>query len=92
MGLYEEETQQAEEAQDIFERLEHPVQQAQRFIHLAWLLPRKKRLGATEETAFHAIDFLPEEDEKIRFYDCHHVLGTNINPRARRRGPFTISI
>ena len=75
MGFYEEGIQQVEEASGIFERLGELVQQAWCLVGLAWLLMRKGQLDAAEETAFHAVDLLPEKGEPIRVYDCHRVLG-----------------
>ena len=75
MGLCEEGIEQAEEASRVFERLGHPMQQADCLTNLALLLQRDKQLDAAEETAFHAIDLLPEEGEQTLVYNCHHVLG-----------------
>ena len=67
--------QQAEEASGVFERLGYPAQQAYCLVSLAWLLLRKEQLDAAEESAFHAIDLLPEEGERRRVYECRRVLG-----------------
>ena len=76
MGLREEGIEQAEEASRVFERLGHPVQQAESLAILAGLLRQKKQLDAAEEAALHAIELLPEEGEPIRVYICHRALGT----------------
>ena len=75
MGFYQEGMQQAEEASGVFGRLGYPVHQAYCLTSLAWLLLRKEQLDAAEESAFHAIDLLPEEGEQIKVYTCHRVLG-----------------
>ena len=75
MGLHEEGIPQAEEASQVFERLGKPVQQAESLVNLAWLLLRTEKLDAAEETAFHAINLLPEEGERFWVYNCHLILG-----------------
>ena len=67
--------QQAKEASGVFERLGYPVQQVRCLVTLAWLLLRKERFDLAGEMAFHAIDVLPEKDERIPVYECHRVLG-----------------
>jgi hypothetical protein len=59
--------------------------------NLAWLLLRKKQLDAAEEAASRAIDLLPEEGEQLGSVNVTAFWEEYINPRARRRRPFTIS-
>ena len=82
MGLCEEGTQQAKEACAIFERLGVPAGQAECLVNLAWLLLRKKQLDEAKDTAFQAIDLLPEEGEQYWVCDCHRVLGQIYQSRS----------
>ena len=75
MGFYEEGIQQAREASDIFGQLGDTVNRAESLIDLAWLLNDDGQLDAAEETASYAISLLPEEGERSRHCEGHHVLG-----------------
>ena len=75
LRLYKEGIAQAEEALEIYERLNRPFFQAACLIHLAWLLCQDDQLDAAEEAGFRAIALLPEKGEESQVCRTHHVLG-----------------
>ena len=76
LRLYKEGIAQAEEALQIYERLNNASSQADCLIELAWLLCEDDQLDAAEEAGFRAIKLLPEESTELLTYQSHHVLGT----------------
>jgi tetratricopeptide (TPR) repeat protein len=76
MDLLKEGIQQAKEASEIFERLGDPVNQARQLITLAFVLNSDKQLDAAEESAFRAIDLLPEKGQQFLVCNAHRVLGS----------------
>ena len=75
MGLYDEGTQQAEEALEICERLGDVAGQAKCLIKLAWLLWDQEQLDAAEEATAHAISLLPEMGEQYQVCRYQIILG-----------------
>ena len=74
MKYFKEGIQLAKEASEIAERLGDRVVQAQCLIMLARLLCESHQSDA-EETAFRAIDLLPEKGEEYRLCKFHRILG-----------------
>ena len=75
LRLYKEGITQAEEALEIYERLNDPWSQADCLIELAWLLRDDDQLDAAEEAGFRAIKLLPDKGEEYQVCKCHRVLG-----------------
>ena len=75
LRLFKEGITQAEEALEIYERLNDPWSQANCLIKLAWLLCEDDQLDAAEEAGFRAIKLLPEKGEEFQVCQSHRVLG-----------------
>ena len=75
LKLYKEGTQHANEALDIYERLDDKLGQARTRKRLAWLLYEDGQLDAAEDAASRAINLLPDEGEQRQACTCHHLLG-----------------
>ena len=75
LGLHEEGIRQAKEASEIFERLDHTVDQAHCLIFLAHSFYEDNQLDAAEEAASCAINLLSEKDERYLVCQCHRILG-----------------
>ena len=75
MGLLKEGIQLANEALEIYERLDNTKQQAQCLLRLAYLLNDDEQLDAAEEAASRAIDLLPEDGQQYLVCECHRMLG-----------------
>ena len=75
MGLPKEGIRQAKEASEIYERLGDTAKQVQCLIALGWLFYGDKQFDAAEETAFRALDLLPEEGKNFLVCKFHHLLG-----------------
>ena len=75
LRLYKEGIAQAEEALQIYERLDIIWSQANCLIELAWLLCEDDQLDAAEEAAFRAIKLLPEKGEAFLVCQSHRLLG-----------------
>ena len=76
LGLYKEGIEQAKEALEYFEQIDHILGRAESRKHLARLLYLDNQLDAAEEVALRAIDLL-EGAESGRFpvCQCYHTLG-----------------
>ena len=84
LNLCEEGIQQAEEALEICEELDHTVGQARCLIQLARSLYQNHQLDAAEETASRTITLLPGDDEQFALYECHYVLGNIYRTKGNR--------
>ena len=76
MGLYEEGIQWAEEALEIYQRLDDTAEQAQCLIKLAFLLRNDDQLDAAQEAASRAIDLSSEKDDQFQVCRSHRILGS----------------
>ena len=74
LGLYDEGISQAEEALEIYERLDDIQGQAASLQELTSLLYEDKQFDAAEEAALRAIDFL-DQDDKYSVCECYRFLG-----------------
>ena len=74
LGLYDEGISQAEEALEIYERLNDIQGQAASLQDLTSLLYEDKQFDAAEEAALRAIDFL-DQDDKYSVCECYRFLG-----------------
>ena len=75
LNLYEEGTQQAKEALQIFERIDDIKGQATCLNDLAWLLFYDKQLDAAQDAASRAIDLVVEKGQEFLVCQSHRVLG-----------------
>ena len=76
LGLHKEGTQQAREALEIYERLNHTWGQANTWQRLARLLYDDEQLDAAEEAASRVIGLLSDdEDYQITVCQCYRTLG-----------------
>ena len=75
LGLHREGMKQAEEALEMYERLEDMVGRARCLYNLAWSLLRDGQLDAAEDTAMRPISFLPETGEEYLLCKSHRILG-----------------
>ena len=75
LHFYEEGTQQANEALEIFERIGNIGGQTHCLNQLAWLLFDRKQLNAAESAASRAIDLVSEEGQEFLVCKLHRVLG-----------------
>ena len=65
----------AEEALEIYKRLDNTVAQARCLMVLARSLQGDEQLDAAEEAVLRAIDLIPKEGHQFLVCDSHHVLG-----------------
>ena len=75
LRLYEEGITQAEEALEIYERLDDPWSQANCLINLGWLLCEDHQLDAAEEAGFRAVKLIPEKGDEYQVCQSHRLLG-----------------
>ena len=75
LGLHKEGIQQAEEASEIFGRIDDTPGQAQCLNYLAWLLFGDQQLDAAEDAASQAINLTPEKGEEYLVCGLHRILG-----------------
>jgi len=75
LGLHKEGVQQAEEALEIYERLNDTFGQAHSLRDLAWSLYDDHRLDAAEEVTLQSIDLLPERVDQSLVCQRQHLLG-----------------
>ena len=77
LGLYEEGIGRAEEAFEIYERLNNIPGQASSLARLARSLCEDNQLDAAESTALRAINLLPNKSLKDQYSatQCHRILG-----------------
>ena len=73
LDLYEEGTQQANEALKVCERLNNTFERARSLRDLAYLLYGDQQLDAAEEAASQSMDLLP--DDRYLVCQCHRLLG-----------------
>ena len=73
LGLHKEGIQQANEALEIYERLNNKFGQAQSLRSLAWLLFYNNQFDAAEEAASQAMSLLPVDQYLV--CQCHRILG-----------------
>ena len=73
--LYEEGSQQAKEALDIFERIGEIGEQTQCLNYLARLFLDNKQLDAAENAACRAIDLAPDKGQEYLSCQLHRTLG-----------------
>ena len=75
LGLHNEGLQQAEEALEIYERLDDIFGRAHSLRDLAWLLYDDQQLDAAEEVTWQSIDLLPEGVDQSLVCQRRHLLG-----------------
>ena len=75
LSLYEEGILQVKESLEIFERLDHTVEQAQSLQQLARLLHDDDQLDAAEEAASRSIDLLSDNGDQFLVCEGRRALG-----------------
>ena len=75
LGLHKEGIQPAEEALEIYERLDNVLEQAESLRELAWLLYDDGQLDVAEETALRTVELLSDEDGQFTVCGCYIILG-----------------
>jgi tetratricopeptide (TPR) repeat protein len=76
LRLYEEGIGQANEALEIFQRINDTTGQAESLKYLAWVLCSDRQLGAAEKAASRAIDLISEKGQEFLACSLHRALGT----------------
>ena len=82
LGLHKEGIQQAEEALEIYERLNHVPGQARSLQQLALLLYDDEQLDAAEEVALRAIELLSDKGKQFTVCACYRILGNICRSRG----------
>ena len=85
LGLHEEGIQQAEEALEIYKRLDDTMAQARCLKVLAWLLHNDNQLDAAEKAASRAIHLVPGNSDRFPVCQCHRVLGDIYRSKGKRK-------
>ena len=84
LDLYKEGIHRAEEALEIYERIDDKGEQGNTLIKLAWLLWRDGQFDAAEEAASRAIEILPEKGQEFRICESHRTLGKIYHSKGER--------